>query len=172
VTEEEFEGMPTTGQGSKRADGTWWYFRPDFGASIYMWTHGRTELVEPDTYRRSADESRKVGAVDILDRFAPKLADAAVAGDFAGVYANTPDQGFIIVQVGPEGTYALVGAGHAFKYAPVIGRLAADLVLDGESERFDLELFSVDRFEDRTPHQPFPESYDPADLHLADPQDR
>jgi len=128
--------------------------------------------VEPDTYRRSADESRKVEAVDIWDRFAPKLADAAVAGDFAGVSANTPDQGLIIDQAGPEGTYALVGAGHAFKHAPVIGRLATDLVLDGESELFDLELFSVDRFEDRTPNQPFPESYVPADLHLADPQDR
>jgi len=83
------------------------------------------------------------------------------------VYANTPDQGFIVDQVGPEGLYALVGAGHAFKHGPVLGRLAADLVLEGESDAFDLEQFSADRFEDRSPDQELPAEYDPADLHLS-----
>lgn len=172
VTEAEFESLPTTGQGSDRPDGTWWYFRADFGESIYMGSHGRTELVDPDTYRRSPDESRKLEAFDILDGFAPKLADSGLAGGFAGVYANTPDQGFIIDQVGPAGLHALVGAGHAFKHAPVIGQLAADLVLEGESDLFDLDDFSVDRFDDRSPNQPLPETYDPADLHLSEGRDR
>jgi glycine/D-amino acid oxidase-like deaminating enzyme len=172
LTEAEFESLPTTGRGSDRPDGTWWYFRADFGRSIYMGSHGRTELADPDHYRRNPDESRKLEAGNILDEFAPKLADSRLAGGFAGIYANTPDQGFIIDQVGPRGIYALIGAGHAFKHAPVIGQLAADLLLEGESELFDLGAFSVDRFDDRTPNQPLPDSNDPAELHLSESADR
>lgn len=172
VTEAEFETVPTTGRGSDRPDGVWWYFRADFGDTIYMGTHARVEKVDPDTYDRQVDEHRKVEAFDILDGFAPKLADSAVIGEFSGVYANTPDQGFIIDQVGPDGVVALVGAGHAFKHGPVIGELAADLVLDGESDLFDLDHFAVDRFDDRSPDQPLPESYDPSELHMSTSDDR
>lgn len=168
VTDAEFETLPTTGRASPRPDGVWWYFRADFGDSIYMATHGRNDLVDPAHYDRQVDEVRKLEAFEILENFAPKLADSAIVGEFAGIYANTPDQGFIIDQVGPAGLYALVGAGHAFKHAPIIGRLAADLVLEGESDLFDLGLFAVDRFEDRSPNQPLPDTYDPAELHLSE----
>lgn len=167
VSQGEFESIRTTGQGSSRSDGGWWYFRADFGDTIYMGTHDRDDPVDPDTYSRSPDQSRKIEAFEILDEFAPKLADSDVVGEYCGVYANTPDQGFIIDQVGPEGLYALVGAGHGFKHGPVIGQLAADLVLEGESDLFDLDHFTVDRFEDRTPNQPLPDDYDPADLHMS-----
>jgi glycine/D-amino acid oxidase-like deaminating enzyme len=70
-----------------------------------------------------------------------------VDGEKKWLYANTPDNGFIIDQVGPKGCYALVGAGHAFKHGPIIGQLAADLVVDGESDLFALNHFSIDRFE-------------------------
>jgi glycine/D-amino acid oxidase-like deaminating enzyme len=167
VTDEEFETIRTTGQGSSQPDGGWWYFRADFGDTIYMGTHTRNDPVDPDTYSRSPDQQRKLEAFEVLDEFAPKLADSDVVGEFCGVYANTPDQGFIIDQVGPEGLYALVGAGHAFKHGPVIGQLAADMVLEGESDLFDLEHFRVDRFEDRSPNQPLPDEYDPNDLHMS-----
>jgi len=167
VTDEEFQTIRTTGQGSSQPDGGWWYFRADFGDTIYMGTHTRNDPVDPDTYSRSPDQQRKLEAFEVLDEFAPKLADSDVVGEFCGVYANTPDQGFIIDQVGPEGLYALVGAGHAFKHGPVIGQLAADMVLEGESDLFDLEHFRVDRFEDRSPNQPLPDEYDPSELHMS-----
>jgi sarcosine oxidase subunit beta len=167
VDDEVLDAMPTAGWGGSGPDGVWWYFRPDFGDTIYMGTHARTELVDPDDYRRRPDLSRKAEAFEVLDEFAPELADSEVVGEFSGVYANTPDQGFIIDEVGPDGLYALVGAGHAFKHGPVIGQLAADLVTEGESSLFDLENFSADRFEDRSPNQPLAESPDPADLHMS-----
>jgi len=172
VTDEEFETIRTAGRGSSRPDGVWWYFRADFGGTIYMGTHARNDPVDPDTYDRSVDQSRMVEAFEILEEFAPKLADSDVVGEFCGVYANTPDQGFIIDQVGPDGLYALVGAGHAFKHGPVIGQLAADMVLEGESDLFDLDHFTVDRFDDRSPNQPLPERVDPAELHMAGGTDR
>lgn len=54
----------------------------------------------------------------------------------------------------------------------MIGQLAADLLLEGESELFDLGAFSVERFDDRTPNQPLPDSDDPAELHLSQSADR
>lgn len=167
VTEAEFDTVPTTGWGSDTPDGVWWYFRADFGDTIYMGTHSRVDPVDPDTYKRRPDEKRKLEAVDILSEFAPKLADSKVVGEFCGVYANTPDQGFIIDQVGPDGLYALVGAGHALKHGPVIGRLAADLVLRGESDLFDVDHFTVDRFEDRSPNQPLPGEKPLSELHMS-----
>jgi len=165
LSDEEVKSIMTTGWGSPRPDGVWWYFRADFGGTIYMGTHARNDPVDPDRYSRQPDMQRKVEAFEILDEFAPALADSEVMGEFCGVYANTPDQGFIIDEVDHDGLYALVGAGHAFKHAPVIGQLAADLVVDGESERFDLEHFTVDRFDDRSPDQGFPETVSLADLH-------
>lgn len=167
VSKEELRSVRTTGRGSDRPDGVWWYFRADFGDTIYMGTHSRCDPVDPDTYDRTPDQKRKVEAFEILDEFAPQLADSEVIGEYCGVYANTPDQGFIVDQVGPDGLYALVGAGHAFKHGPVIGHLAADLLLDGESDLFDLDHFTVDRFDDRSPNQPLPDSYDLADLHMS-----
>lgn len=167
LSDEAFATIPTTGWSSDNPDGVWWYFRGDFGDTIYMATHARVDPVDPDAYRRRPDHSRKVEAFEILDEFAPKLADSDIVGEYCGVYANTPDQGFIIDQVGPDGLYGIVGAGHAFKHGPVIGQLAADLVVEGESDLFDLSHFTVDRFEDRSPCQPLPQKYDPEALHMA-----
>lgn len=167
VTMGEFETIPTTGWESDREDGVWWYFRADFGETIYFATHARNDPVDPDHYDRSPDQHRKIEAFEILESFAPKLADSKVIGEFCGVYANTPDQGFIIDQVGPDGLYALVGAGHALKHGPVIGHLATDLMIEGSSDLFELEHFTVDRFDDRSPNQPLPASYEAADLHMS-----
>lgn len=167
VSQAEFDTIPTTGWESSAPDGVWWYFRADFGDTIYMATHARNDPVDPDAYSRQPDERRKVEASEILAEFAPKLADSRIIGEFCGVYANTPDQGFIIDQVGPQGLYVLVGAGHALKHGPVIGHLAADLVLDGTSALFDLSHFSIDRFEDRSPNQPLPETYEQSELHMS-----
>lgn len=41
----------------------------------------------------------------------------------------------------------VVGTGHAFKHGPVVGRLLADLVLDGERQTYALERFATDRFD-------------------------
>ncbi|PSP84849.1 hypothetical protein BRC83_04305 [Halobacteriales archaeon QS_1_68_17] len=57
-----------------------------------------------------------------------------------------------------ERFYALVGTGHAFNHGPVIGRLATDLVVDGESDLFDLDHFPLDRFEDAPTDEIYAES--------------
>ena len=38
-------------------------------------------------------------------------------------------------------------SGHGFQHAPASGRIAADLVVDGETDLLDASPLSVDRFE-------------------------
>jgi glycine/D-amino acid oxidase-like deaminating enzyme len=46
---------------------------------------------------------------------------------------------------GSENIYAAALAGHGFKFAPVLGELLADLMVDVSPE-IDTTMFSLDRF--------------------------
>ncbi|WP_159500535.1 N-methyl-L-tryptophan oxidase [Microbacterium sp. 18062] len=58
-------------------------------------------------------------------------------------YAITPDRNFVIGPLPEHPDIILgLGAGHAFKFAPAIGRVLAELAVDGESTD-DISTFSV-----------------------------
>jgi sarcosine oxidase len=61
------------------------------------------------------------------------------------LYTLPPDRDFVLDTLpgAPEVAIA-VGAGHAFKFAGVIGRILSDLAVDGSTEH-DLAAFAVDR---------------------------
>ncbi|XP_057799224.1 probable sarcosine oxidase [Salvia miltiorrhiza] len=67
------------------------------------------------------------------------------------MYSMTPDEDFVIDFLGGEfGEDAVVCggfSGHGFKMAPVVGRVAAELVASGRAEGVDLTHFRVGRFE-------------------------
>ena len=61
------------------------------------------------------------------------------------LYTLTPDRDFVLdLLPGTPEVAIAVGAGHAFKFACVIGRILADLAVDGSSEH-DLGPFAIDR---------------------------
>ncbi|HSB56095.1 MAG TPA: hypothetical protein VLD58_17160, partial [Gemmatimonadales bacterium] len=45
---------------------------------------------------------------------------------------------------GADGVFAAIGAGHAFKFASLIGRVLAELALSGRAEP-DLTPFAIER---------------------------
>jgi sarcosine oxidase len=61
------------------------------------------------------------------------------------LYTLTPDRDFVVDRL-PEapGISLAIGAGHAFKFASVLGRCLSELALDGGSPE-DLEAFRIDR---------------------------
>jgi sarcosine oxidase len=61
------------------------------------------------------------------------------------LYTLTPDRDFVIDQV-PGHPHAIIaiGGGHGFKFASLIGRILADLAIDGTSEG-NLSPFKIDR---------------------------
>lgn len=62
------------------------------------------------------------------------------------LYTNTPDGDFLVGQVGHHGRLILLGgfSGHGFKFSPVIGEIAADLVTSS-STKHDITPFAPQR---------------------------
>jgi len=61
------------------------------------------------------------------------------------LYTLTPDRDFLLDRVpGTENIFAVVGAGHAFKFASVLGQILVDLALDGATSH-DISAFAADR---------------------------
>jgi sarcosine oxidase len=61
------------------------------------------------------------------------------------LYTLTPDRDFVIDAVpGHPNVVVALGAAHGFKFASLIGRILADLAVDGRSDD-DLEPFRIDR---------------------------
>ena len=101
--------------------------------------------VEPDDPERAIDEPR-------LDRLR-----AYVAGVLPGLgnhiveavscrYTMTPDEDFVIGQHPAHAQFVIASpcSGHGFKFAPVIGRIVADLAVRGATE-YDIHRFRLDR---------------------------
>jgi sarcosine oxidase len=63
------------------------------------------------------------------------------------MYTNTPDGHFAVGlhPNDPRVTVVSACSGHGFKFAPVMGDIAADLVCDGRTSR-DISHFSLTRF--------------------------
>ena len=89
--------------------------------------------------RRGAARSRRY----IAERFPTVDLEQIEAGTC--LYALTPDHDFLLGRVPGAPVSVAVGLGHAFKFAPVIGRILADLATSGAS-RHPIDRFRVDRF--------------------------
>lgn len=61
------------------------------------------------------------------------------------LYTLTPDRDFVIDAVpGHPGIFVVLGAAHAFKFASLIGRIVAELVVEGSTSS-DISPFTIDR---------------------------
>lgn len=73
------------------------------------------------------------------------------------LYTLTPDRDFVVDRVpGHERILTAVGAGHAFKFASLLGRVLSDLAIDGVTD-VDLTPFAADRaiLTEATPHRSY-----------------
>jgi sarcosine oxidase subunit beta len=77
----------------------------------------------------------------------PIIAEARIAGGWAGLRPLTPDDHAIIGWApGAEGFFLAVGfGGHGFQHSPATGRYVAEWLVDGKPS-LDLSLFAPDRF--------------------------
>ncbi len=111
--------------------------------------HHREEQVDPDTVNRECDLQDETVVRAGIRRYFPD-ADGPTLAMKVCLFANTPDKHFL-VDAHPGVPQVIVAAGfsgHGFKFASVIGEIAADLSLDGGT-RHDVTLFRLGRFEGR-----------------------
>jgi sarcosine oxidase len=117
---------------------------PELGlkVSIHHWgTFGDPDAID----RQAADED--VARVRTWMRRRMPLADGPLVHAEVCLYANTPDETFVIDRhpAAPGVAFASACSGHGYKFAPVIGELLADLVLSGTTD-WPIEPFRADRF--------------------------
>jgi sarcosine oxidase len=121
------------------------YGFPVFGAPAVKVAWDRCELVTtPET--REFEPRAEVTATlrDFVARHLP-TADQGVHLAKTCLYTLTPDRDFILDRLpGSERVTVAVGAGHAFKFASVLGSILVDLALDGVTDQ-DTSPFTADR---------------------------
>jgi len=112
------------------------YFRTETSGELLVGNsdHTNPEFVDPDRYRNRADDSFTEKAAEKLAHRFPTWSDPGVVTSYAGCYDVTPDYNPMIGPAELPGLFIAVGfSGHGFKLAPAVGRLTADLLIDGKS---------------------------------------
>jgi sarcosine oxidase len=130
----------------EQAPGRIFYTVPDPGGQgLKAGIHHEGEMTDPDSVRRQPGPEDESRVRALLARYMPsangRLLEARVC-----LYTNTPDQHFLIDRHPGYAQVILASpcSGHGFKFAPAIGEVLADLLMDGRS-RFDLSPFALGR---------------------------
>jgi sarcosine oxidase subunit beta len=132
----------------------------DVTTGMYMHKEGNGLLIglannnEKPGFDESIDESfldtMLMTALEVM----PYLENAEIKtkypGTWAGLYETTPDHHSIIDFAPPYGNLVVCGgfSGHGLMHAPAAGRAAAELVVHGRCETFDLHPLRFKRFEE------------------------
>lgn len=129
----EYYGVPIDGHPGVKLGG------PSSGDQQGRWR------CDPDTVDRTPTTADWSPLAAVLGRHLPEAAGPPLAVQ-SGLITWTPDGNFVIDQVPdmPEVLAVSVCSGHGFKFTPLIGEIAAELVIDGRS-RHDLSRFRLDR---------------------------
>jgi sarcosine oxidase len=122
------------------------YGFPNLGDGVKIGVHHEGDCADPDHLDRAVRSSEIDLARGLLERFLPGAAGPLLSSAVC-MYTNTPDEHFIL-DFHPRFSQVLIASpcsGHGFKFAPVIGEIAASMVA-GEPIRFGLGLFKLSRF--------------------------
>jgi sarcosine oxidase len=116
------------------------------GASVKIARHHAGDATDPQHVRREVSD----GELDPLRRYVRtrlRGVTQRVIRTVTCMYTNTPDGHFAIGLHPEDARVTVISAcsGHGFKFAPVIGDIAADLACEGHTAR-DISHFSLTRF--------------------------
>ncbi|KUI35242.1 FAD-dependent oxidoreductase [Mycobacterium sp. IS-1496] len=137
------------------------YIRPEPDGTVLF---GNSDLADneetdPDDYLNRATDSFVDITVDKVGTRFPGFPDASITSSYAGCYDVTPDWNPVISRTDLDGLVVAAGfSGHGFKIAPAVGRLVADLIVEGHSAdpRIPETDFRLSRFAEgdllRTPY--------------------
>jgi sarcosine oxidase, subunit beta len=129
------------------------YIRPELGGDVLFGNSDLSDVnvADPDNYLNRADDAFIDLTVDKVGTRFPGFTDAAISSSYAGCYDVTPDWNPVISKTSIGGLMVVAGfSGHGFKIAPAVGRLVADLIVDGRSAdpRIPESDFRLSRFAD------------------------
>ena len=116
------------------------------GASVKVGRHHDGDFTDPDHIRRRVDDA-DLDPLRLMASTYLRGVSGHVRRTLTCMYTNTPDHNFVIDFLPSDRRVVVISAcsGHGFKFAPVIGDIAADLVLEGSTRR-DISRFGATRF--------------------------
>jgi glycine/D-amino acid oxidase-like deaminating enzyme len=119
----------------------------DAGCALVGGFLGEDRSVDPDRYSTRADDGWTRAVLEAAERVFGVVGPAAqVRHGWAGLYPSTPDRHPIIDALA-DGLYVALGfSGTGLMHAPAAGRLATELIVDGDIRSVDSGLLAADRF--------------------------
>jgi sarcosine oxidase subunit beta len=117
----------------------------DFDTGFYFHREGPGLLFGTSDVCDTQDEWLE-RAVPVIERRAPVLADAPIAGGWSGLYEMTPDHNALIGEaaVPARFLYATGFSGHGFQQTPAVGEIVRDLYL-GKAPFVDITPLAAGR---------------------------
>jgi sarcosine oxidase subunit beta len=128
------------------------YIRPETGQLMLVGSiepqEAEDEVANPDSFNERVDFDIVADFSERVARRYPLMERGTSAGGWASLYDITPDWHPIMGALpGVEGLYCAAGtSGHGFKLGPAVGEMMADLIVHGEKDEADINMFSFDRF--------------------------
>jgi sarcosine oxidase subunit beta len=121
-----------------------WYFRHE-GEGLLL--SGRLDL-DP-SFNLGVDYDAMTDASEKAMYRVPVLEKARIARGWAGLYEMTPDHHAILGKVPEVEGFILANgfSGHGFQHSPAVGKVLAELIVDGGTITADISLLSIKRFE-------------------------
>lgn len=126
--------------------GTFYGFPHDPELGLKVSHHHSGVVVDPETVDREVRPA-DVERIRAFIRGRMPAADGPLATSRICQYTNTPDDRFVIDRhpTTPGVAFASACSGHGFKFAPLIGDILADLVIDGATS-WPIDAFRAGRF--------------------------
>ena len=144
VTTGPFPGVPERRTLVIDAESSFYFHRE--GAGVLMGMGSPSERSSFDTRPDETFIAEQV--VPTAVRVFPPLGYAGIARTWAGLYEMTPDRHPIIGQAPAlQGFYLANGfSGHGFQHAPIVGKLLAEMIVEGRATTVDVSRLGLDRF--------------------------
>jgi len=143
------DGLPIWLWGTK--SGMFYGFPWDAERGLKIALHHGGTTGDPDAVVRTVGPQDEAVARAFVRRTMPAM-DGPVSASTVCLYTNAPDDEFVIDRhpAAPGVAFASACSGHGFKFAPIVGEILADLVVDGRTD-WPVEAFRAARF---APGQP------------------
>lgn len=113
----------------------WYYGFPCYGEPAIKCAHDNTKIFTTANDRDFVPSAERIQSLgEAMEDFIPDP-HREYLRTVTCLYTMTPDRQFIITPLEQhKNVIVTLGAGHAFKFAPAIGRVAAELAIDGKTD--------------------------------------
>jgi len=120
-----------------------WYFRQEVDGLLLS-----GPLDTEPSFNLNIDYGAMAEASENAMYRVPILEKARIARGWAGLYEISPDHHAILGKVPEVDGFILANgfSGHGFQHSPAVGKVIAELILDGKANTIDISSLSIERF--------------------------